>query len=104
MKLMTRLPGRKTLSTLLLASATLLCGAVLADQPQTATTAAAAGHQPPVPLLWKASSGERTVYLLGSFHLLKADDYPLSPDGRSRTRRQWCSRFRPSSCSRRSWG
>lgn len=80
MKLMTRLPGRKTLSTLLLASATLFCGAVLADQPQTATTAAAAGHQPPVPLLWKASSGERTVYLLGSFHLLKADDYPLSPD------------------------
>ncbi|MEP6633280.1 MAG: TraB/GumN family protein [Luteimonas sp.] len=34
----------------------------------------------PVPLLWKASSGEKTVYLLGSFHLLKSADYPLSPD------------------------
>lgn len=36
--------------------------------------------EPPVPLLWKASNGERSVYLLGSFHLLKASDYPLSPD------------------------
>ena len=34
----------------------------------------------PVPLLWKASNGDRTVYLLGSFHLLRPDDYPLSPD------------------------
>lgn len=32
------------------------------------------------PLLWKVSSAgnrEKVVYLLGSFHLLKADDYPL---------------------------
>ncbi len=35
---------------------------------------------PPVPLLWKASVGERSVYLLGSFHLLKPGDYPLSAD------------------------
>ena len=35
---------------------------------------------PPVPLLWKVSDGENAVYLLGSFHLLKADDYPLSND------------------------
>ncbi len=34
----------------------------------------------PVPLLWAAESGGHTVYLLGSFHLLAADDYPLSPD------------------------
>jgi uncharacterized protein YbaP (TraB family) len=34
----------------------------------------------PVPLLWKASNGDRTVYLLGSFHLLRPDDYPLSAD------------------------
>ena len=35
---------------------------------------------PPVPLLWKVSDGDNAVYLLGSFHLLKADDYPLSND------------------------
>ena len=32
------------------------------------------------PLLWKVSAAgnsEKTVYLLGSFHLLKPDDYPL---------------------------
>src|SRR5690606_37652053 len=34
----------------------------------------------PVPLLWKAGNGERSVYLLGSFHLLKPADYPLSAD------------------------
>jgi uncharacterized protein YbaP (TraB family) len=34
----------------------------------------------PVPLLWKVVDGERTVYLLGSFHLLRPDDYPLSAD------------------------
>ena len=34
---------------------------------------------PPEPLLWKASDGDNSVYLLGSFHLLKPDDYPLSP-------------------------
>jgi hypothetical protein len=31
-------------------------------------------------LLWKVSDDDNTVYLLGSFHLLKADDYPLSAD------------------------
>lgn len=35
---------------------------------------------PPVPLLWKVSHGQHTLYLLGSFHLLKPQDYPLSPD------------------------
>lgn len=29
------------------------------------------------PLLWKASDADNSVYLLGSFHLLKPDDYPL---------------------------
>ena len=56
----------RTLQTLL---ATVLVGAC--------ATAAAA---PPVPLLWKASSGDHTVYLLGSFHMLKPTDYPLSRD------------------------
>src|SRR3546814_18536972 len=40
----------------------------------------ASAAEPPVPLLWKASNGERSVYLLGSFHMLKASDYPLSGD------------------------
>ncbi len=41
-----------------------------------ATLAVAA---PPAPLLWKAQGEAGTVYLLGSFHLLRADDYPLHP-------------------------
>ncbi len=32
----------------------------------------------PLPLLWQVSDADNTVYLLGSFHLLKASDYPLS--------------------------
>ncbi|MCC4626411.1 TraB/GumN family protein [Xanthomonas campestris pv. nigromaculans] len=39
---------------------------------------AAAG--PPVPLLWKVDGKGGTLYLLGSFHVLKPADYPLSPD------------------------
>lgn len=35
---------------------------------------------PPLPLLWQVSDADNTVYLLGSFHLLKPDDYPLSSD------------------------
>jgi uncharacterized protein len=35
---------------------------------------------PPVPLLWKVSAGDRHLYLLGSFHLLRPADYPLSDD------------------------
>lgn len=38
------------------------------------------GYQPPVPLLWKVSDHDTTLWLLGAFHLLKEDDYPLSPD------------------------
>ncbi len=46
---------------------------VLADTPKPA-------HAPPVPLLWKVSDQDNSVYLLGSFHLLRPDDYPLSAD------------------------
>lgn len=35
---------------------------------------------PPVPLLWKVSDADNSLYLLGSFHLLKREDYPLSAD------------------------
>lgn len=41
---------------------------------------APAAASPPVPLLWKVSDADNSVYLLGSFHLLKPDDYPLSKD------------------------
>lgn len=34
----------------------------------------------PVPLLWQLGKGGSTVYLLGSFHLLREDDYPLAPE------------------------
>lgn len=48
----------------------------LADTPKEA-------HVPPVPLLWKVSDQDNSVYLLGSFHLLRPDDYPLSADVQS---------------------
>ncbi|MBP6626454.1 MAG: TraB/GumN family protein [Arenimonas sp.] len=35
--------------------------------------------QPPTPLLWKVSDADSSLYLLGSFHLLKPGDYPLAP-------------------------
>lgn len=42
---------------------------------------AEAAKAPPVPLLWKVKGdGDSALYLLGSFHLLKSDDYPLSAD------------------------
>ncbi len=41
--------------------------------PATAKTA-------PVPLLWKVSDADNALYLLGSFHLLMPEDYPLSAD------------------------
>lgn len=49
--------------------------------PSAAPVAAATpAKASPVPLLWKVSDGDNAVYLLGSFHLLKEDDYPVSPD------------------------
>ena len=45
-----------------------------------AAKATAAGKAPPVPLLWKVSDEDNSLYLLGSFHLLLPDDYPLSSD------------------------
>lgn len=48
------------------------CGRDGAQAPEAAAA-------PPVPLLWKASDADNTVYLLGSFHLLTPEDYPLDP-------------------------
>lgn len=43
-----------------------------------AAVGACASAQPaPKPLLWRVSDADNQVYLLGSFHALKASDYPL---------------------------
>lgn len=53
------------------ALATLLAG--------TAMTACAEAPAPHRPLLWKVSDADNSVYLLGSFHMLQASDYPMAP-------------------------
>lgn len=61
----------------------LLCGLLVtgAGLPAPARADGAARPGPPVPLLWKATGdGGSTLYLLGSFHLLRSDDYPLAPE------------------------
>jgi uncharacterized protein YbaP (TraB family) len=45
-----------------------------------ATPSRAAAAAPPVPLMWKVSDADNDLYLLGSFHMLKSSDYPLSND------------------------
>jgi len=40
--------------------------------------ASCAQAEPPRPLLWKVSDANNSLYLLGSFHLLKPGDYPLA--------------------------
>lgn len=37
-----------------------------------------ASAEAPKPLLWKVSDADNSLYLLGSFHMLKAEDYPLA--------------------------
>lgn len=44
----------------------------------TLLLAGCASAQPPAPALWRVSDADNSLYLLGSFHLLKPDDYPLS--------------------------
>ncbi|MCD9087319.1 TraB/GumN family protein [Stenotrophomonas sp. SY1] len=68
------------------AAAALLGAALLIGLPATASAradgpVAKPAHAPPVPLLWKVSGAQGSeLYLLGSFHLLKPDDYPVSAD------------------------
>ena len=62
---------RRTLAAALIVAS---AGAAQADAP------VAAQGEPPVPLLWKVSDADNSLYLLGSFHLLKPGDYPLSRD------------------------
>lgn len=64
-------------------AASSLALAATLDKPPAATAPAAAVdvvRAAPVPLMWKVSDADNDVYLLGSFHLLRNDDYPLSPD------------------------
>ncbi len=56
---------------------TALAACVSAD---AATPTRSAAAKPPVPLLWKISDADNDLYLLGSFHMLKPSDYPLSAD------------------------
>lgn len=76
----------KLLCLSLLAAAGLMSVAVAVEQarspvpPVAAAAPATLAKAPPVPLLWKVSDRDNAVYLLGSFHLLKPDDYPVSPD------------------------
>lgn len=54
--------------------------AFAADRTRPVVAAASAEPAPPVPLLWKVSDADNEIYLLGSFHMLKPTDYPLSKD------------------------
>lgn len=63
----------------LLLSTLLLACALPARAATPAPAADAATAKPPVPLLWKVSRGGHALYLLGSFHVLRPGDYPLSP-------------------------
>lgn len=62
------------LKPLLLSLLTATAFAVNADSPKSTLS------QAPVPVLWKVSDADNSVYLLGSFHLLKPGDYPLAKD------------------------
>lgn len=72
---------RRSVLALCLLACSLAVGGAHADSPAATTAAPAAASRPaPKPLLWKVSDQDNSIYLLGSFHLLKADDYPLSSD------------------------
>jgi uncharacterized protein YbaP (TraB family) len=61
----------KRFSAALLLIALVACGSTEAEVTQPAVE-----HKP---LLWKVSDADNAIYLMGSFHLLKAEDYPLAP-------------------------
>lgn len=70
-----------SITSLLRSAVLLLACAVAPLAAARGAPAEAPATKPPVPLLWKVTGpGDARVYLLGSFHLLKAQDYPLSAD------------------------
>ena len=70
---------RRTLSRSLIKPVLAACTLVVMSGALHADTTRAADPAP-VPLLWKVSDADNSLYLLGSFHLLKPTDYPLSSD------------------------
>lgn len=60
-----------------LAAVAVSVAVLAADRAKPAATKVAV---PPVPLMWKVSDADNDLYLLGSFHMLRASDYPLSKD------------------------
>ncbi|TXH75547.1 MAG: TraB/GumN family protein [Lysobacteraceae bacterium] len=58
----------------------LVVALTFASSANAASPKPAKAEAPPVPLLWKVSDADNDLYLLGSFHLLKTGDYPLSSD------------------------
>ncbi len=59
----------------------LATGLLLGTAASAAPAATPAASTAPVPLLWKVTGpGDSRLYLLGSFHLLRAEDYPLAAD------------------------
>ena len=65
--------------SLLVALLVAVCVPGTAAEPQAGAVVATTANAP-VPLLWRVSDADNHLYLLGSFHMLKPDDYPLSPD------------------------
>ena len=83
MKRKTVSPKSMPLKTLAVAAMLAMVGAGTFTAPAFAADAPAAASTTPsahVPLLWKVSDGDNSLYLLGSIHVLKKSDYPLSPD------------------------
>ncbi|MCH6483756.1 TraB/GumN family protein [Pseudoxanthomonas sp. LH2527] len=66
------MPLRRSLKVLVLTALLGSASNLVAETPKAAAA--------PVPLLWKVSDKDNAVYLLGSFHLLRPSDYPLSRD------------------------
>lgn len=64
---------------LAMAGAAVHASGTLAESVEKSPSAAVPAD-PPVPLLWKVSDADSALYLLGSFHMLKPGDYPLSAD------------------------
>ena len=76
------LNGRRLAPPLLAAALAMLLlpGASASARDTAPADGTSAAHTAPVPLLWKVSDEDNALYLLGSFHLLLPDDYPLSSD------------------------
>jgi len=78
-----RIASRWMLYSMLLLAGTLgMAAAASAAAPAKAKAAPASVRAAsPVPLLWKVTgAGDARMYLLGSFHLLRKDDYPLAAE------------------------